>query len=100
MKPIYKSISGREIDGDSDSNTLDDMCSLGVQLRCVTIMGFLLAVFKTIALVVLQQSVLPTIMTIAEPTVADNSLGTLFAVFVSAADLLRRHSTTKRRCQV
>jgi len=52
-KPIYKSISDREIDSSSDSNTLDDMCSLGIQLRCVTIVGFLLAVFKTIALVVL-----------------------------------------------
>ena len=49
-------------------------------------------VFQAIALVVLEQPVLATVVPVAEAAVADDALGALPAVFVGAADLLGRHA--------
>lgn len=48
-------------------------------------------VFKTAALVVLQETVLATEMAIAETAVADDALGSLLAVVCAAANLLAGH---------
>jgi len=91
--PIYTSMR-------RSLNPLDNLCSFGVKLRSVPIVRFLLAVFQAIALVVLQQAVLATVVPVAESTVADDSLGSLFAVLVGAADLLGGHAASKGHGQV
>ena len=52
-------------------------------------------VFQAIALVILQQAVLATVVPVAEPAVADDPLGSFPAVFVGAADLLGWHTASK-----
>jgi hypothetical protein len=108
------------------------LCALGIELRSVPVVRFLLAlfireyvshkfiteanepplwlsspgtrgttyVFQAIALVVLQQAVLATVVPVAEPAVADDSLGSLLAIFVGTADLLGRHATPERHGEV
>jgi len=76
-------------------NPLDDPCSFGVKLCSVPVVRLLLAVFQAIALVVLQQAVLATVVPVAESAVADDSLGSLLAVLVGAADLLGRHAAAE-----
>jgi len=78
----------------------DHTRSLSIELRSVAIMRFLLAVFESIALVVLEQSVLPTVVTFAEATVANDSLRALLAVLVCAADLLGWHAAAQWCCEV
>jgi len=77
------------------SDPLDNMCSFGIKLRGVTIVRFLLAVFQSITFVILQQTMLATVMAVAEAAVADDALGTLFAVLVCAADLLGWHAAAE-----
>ena len=48
-------------------------------------------VFQAIALVVLEESVLATVVPVAEAAVADDALGALLAVLVVAPDLLGWH---------
>jgi hypothetical protein len=55
-------------------------------------MTLLLAVFKTLALVVLKQTVLSAEVATAEPTVANDSLRRITALFVTASDLLGGHA--------
>ena len=57
-------------------------------------------IFQAIALVVLQQPVFATVALTAKPAVTDNSLGTLLAVLVRAADFLWRHAAAKRNREV
>jgi hypothetical protein len=57
-------------------------------------------VFQAIALVILQQAVLATVVSVAKPTVADDSLGSLLAVFVGATDFLGWHASPKRHGEV
>jgi hypothetical protein len=57
-------------------------------------------VFQTVALVVLEQPVLATVVAVAEAAVADDALGALLAVLVVAADLLGRHAAEEREGQV
>jgi len=76
-------------------NPFDNLCSFGVKLRSISVVRFLLAVFQAIALVILQQAVLATVVPVAEPAVADDPLGSFPAVFVGAADLLGWHTASK-----
>lgn len=57
-------------------------------------------IFQAIALVVLQQPVFATVALTAKPAVTDNSLGTLLAVLIRAADFLWRHAAAKRNREV
>jgi len=76
-------------------NALNNLCSLSVELRGIPVVGFLLAVFQAIAFMILQQSVFATVVPVAEPTVADDSLSPFLAVFVCAADLLGWHAASE-----
>jgi hypothetical protein len=53
-------------------------------------------VFKTAALVVLQETVLATEMAIAETAISNNALGGFLAVLGTAANLLARHDVCCR----
>jgi len=44
---------------------------------------------------ILQQTMLPTIMALAKPTITNDSLGAILAVLVRALDLLGRHAATQ-----
>lgn len=57
-------------------------------------------VFQAIALVVLQQAVLATVMPVTEPAVPDDALSSFPAVLVRAANPLGRHTATERECKV
>ena len=73
------------------SNALDGHRPLAIQLVRIPLMALLLAVLQPLALVVLQQAVLPAKVSAAEPAVADDALRGVFAIFVAAADLLGGH---------
>jgi len=81
-------------------DSLDNMRPFGVELRSISIMRLLLAVFQTVALVVLKQAVGSAVVAIAEPTVPNDSLRPLFTIFVCTADLLGWHAAAERHGQV
>jgi len=75
-------------------DAFDNMRSLSIELCRVPIVGFFLAVFQTITLMVLQQPMLPTIMPLAKPTVTNDSLRTLLTILIRAFHLLGWHTAT------
>lgn len=77
--------------GRVSSYTADDLCALGLELCSVALVRLLLAVFQTIALVVLEETVLSAEVTVAEAAVSDDALGSVLALLEGAADLLLRH---------
>jgi len=74
-------------------DAFNNMRSFRVELCGVPVVGFLLAVFQPVTLMILQKSMPPTVMTIAKPTVSDDPLRSLPAVLIGASDLLWRHAT-------
>ena len=65
-------------------------------MRGVALVGLLLAVLETGALVVLEKTMLAAKVTLAEGTVADDALSRLPALGSGAADSLGRHGCVGR----
>ena len=60
-------------------------------------MTLLLTVLQPLTLMILQQPVLPAIMSRAEPAVAYDALRSVLALFETAPDLLGRHPAAQRQ---
>lgn len=77
-------------------DALYDHCPLRIQLIRIPIMALLLTVLQPTAFVILQHSMLPTVVPITETAVPNYALRSFFAIFMGTSDLLRRHATTYR----
>ena len=63
-------------------------------------MTLLLAILQPLALVILQQPVLPAVMATAEPAVPDDPLRRVFAFLERAPDFLGGHAAAQRERHV
>jgi len=77
-------------------NAPDDRRSFRLKLCGVTFVGFLLTVFQTCTLMILQKTVFATETTVAEPAVPHDPLGYFFAVLERTSYFLG--STATERC--
>lgn len=84
----------------SYSNTLDRHGPLAIQLGRIPLVALLLAVLEPLALVVLEQAVLPAEVARAEAAVADDALGGVLALLEGAPDLLGGHAAAQGECHV
>lgn len=74
------------------SYTLDDLCTLAVQLVGIASMGLLLAVLKTRAGMGFEHAMLGAEVAVAETAVSDNALGRFLALLETASRLAGRHN--------
>jgi len=81
-------------------DALDGDCPLAIQFGGIALMALLLAVLQSVALVVLEHTVLGAVVAAAEAAVADNGLCAILAVLEGAADLLRGHAPAQGQCHV
>lgn len=73
------------------SYTLDNLCTLAVQLIGIAGVGLLLAVFQTGAGVSFEHAMLGAKVAAAEAAVSDNALSLFLALLEGASGLARRH---------
>lgn len=93
VKPLPSGISlNQRLDA------LDDDGSLALELFLVARVTLLFAVLETVALVVLEQSMLAAKVAFAEAAVADDALCSIAALLVGTPLLLGRH-TAAQRCR-
>lgn len=70
---------------------LQHLRPLRFQLGCIQILTLLFAILQPCALVIFEQTVLATVVSLAESAVTDDALCRLLAFLECAAELLGRH---------
>jgi len=81
----------KDVDLPSVLYALDDGCTLGVELLGIALVALLLAIFQSLALVILEQTMLAAERLAAKSAVADDALSERSALLGGATRLLGRH---------